>query len=701
MSNPFKPELLAPAGNLETAVAAFSAGADAVYLGLGKFNARNRAENFQVADLARLISFAHQRQKKVYVTLNTLINESELPELLTLLGTVSNLDIDALIVQDLAVIYLVRKYFPEITLHASTQMNIHNSCGIAALRLLGVKRVILERQITLEELRIIAGNANGMELEVFIHGSLCLSLSGRCLISNYAEKASGNRGMCRQLCRRNYRTGESSPPAALLSPKDLQLMEMLPEFARLKIASLKIEGRLRGPDYVVPVVKAYRQALDSMGDKVPEECVNMIRRTVSRPASNGSLEGFGNMIAPEPQAVFGRCAGVIQAAGERGISVKLSDRIHLGDKLRIVSSSNSSLAGFELTGLWCKNSQVSASGAGSTVFIPGRFPFMEGRNYLYKIGENGYDFKRQAAALPPGNKEVKLDILLDDTGFCITAPDFPQFEFHSETLSPARSCALSKEDIRDVFTIAEGQYRGKVNSLQIKGEWFCAKSVLKKLKKELFIALMPHLQNNTAAIRASRVMHRFYRDYAQWNAPADLPAALSPEQAMLISGFIAEGDLPRWYEKLKRAKAAGQKHFAVGGLHGIMLLKEVFGSLEKLYINAVYPLAVSNSAAARLLKQFQLDALEPWVELPQDEVEKLQAHSPLPLTEPPPDRELLVTRLPLKFKRLLDKNGSAYRVVFDPAEKLTRIYGAAPALEIFRNRSAESDPIGQEHLKKS
>ena len=136
-----RPELLAPAGNLETAVAAFNAGADAVYLGLGKFNARHRAENFSLNDLGRLLEFAHRNGRKVYVTLNTLICESELPELFSCIAELSRLPLDAVIVQDLGVLYILRKYFPDMTVHASTQMGIHNSCGIAMLEKLGVKRV--------------------------------------------------------------------------------------------------------------------------------------------------------------------------------------------------------------------------------------------------------------------------------------------------------------------------------------------------------------------------------------------------------------------------------------------------------------------------------------------------------------------------------------------------------------------------------
>lgn len=253
------PELLAPAGNLETALAAFDAGADAVYGGLAKFNARERAANFSAADLGRLLDYAHSRGRRVYLTFNTLLKESELGEAAEFLAELAKLRPDALIVQDLAVIRLCRSYFPELVLHASTQMGIHNSAGIAAAARRGIARVILERQVTLEELRAMA-ESSPVELEVFVHGSLCCSLSGRCLLSSALGGWSGNRGKCKQPCRRRYRA--EGAEGFLLSPRDLSAVSLIPEFRRLGIASLKVEGRLRSPDYVWKTVRAYRMLLD-------------------------------------------------------------------------------------------------------------------------------------------------------------------------------------------------------------------------------------------------------------------------------------------------------------------------------------------------------------------------------------------------------------------------------------------------------
>ncbi len=255
----FKPELLLPAGSLETFFAAMEGGADAVYLGLKKFNARNRARNFSYNDLLNVVNEAHLRRKKVYVTLNTLLKNNELPELIETLAVLSQCRPDALIVQDLAVANLVTEYFPKLQIHASTQMAIHNSASCNWLKDRGFSRVVLARELTLHELAQLAKSAD-VETEVFIHGALCYSVSGQCLFSSYLGGNSANRGLCTQVCRRNFIAESGKTP--LFSMKDFQLVDLVPAFADMKISSLKVEGRMKTPDYVYNVARAYRMAID-------------------------------------------------------------------------------------------------------------------------------------------------------------------------------------------------------------------------------------------------------------------------------------------------------------------------------------------------------------------------------------------------------------------------------------------------------
>ena len=254
-------ELLAPAGNLECALAAFDEGADAVYAGLKKFNARERTENFSADEMSKLIAYAHKHGRKVYVTFNTLVKENELDEAAAELARLETLRPDAVIMQDLGIVRLARKYFPALTLHGSTQMSLHNSAGLRVAAELGLSRVILERQTTLAELETMMRSDPSVEVEIFIHGALCCCISGTCLLSSWLGGWSGNRGKCKQPCRRRYRSAEGN--GFFFSAQDLETLEILPRLLKTGVSAFKIEGRLRRSDYVSHVVAAYRMAMDA------------------------------------------------------------------------------------------------------------------------------------------------------------------------------------------------------------------------------------------------------------------------------------------------------------------------------------------------------------------------------------------------------------------------------------------------------
>jgi len=254
-----KPELLLPAGNIESFFAALEAGADAVYFGLQQFNARNRASNFSPWQAAALVKIARTRGVKTYVALNTVFRNTETAKILDTLFQISQIKPDALIIQDLGIQFLVQKYFPNLALHASTQMAIHNSAGVEYAARSGIKRVVLARELTLAELQKITAK-NFVELEVFVHGALCYSFSGLCLFSSFLGGASANRGMCTQPCRRIYRQDKQGQYH--FSLKDNQLVDFIPELSELRIASLKVEGRMKPADYVFRTGSAYRLAID-------------------------------------------------------------------------------------------------------------------------------------------------------------------------------------------------------------------------------------------------------------------------------------------------------------------------------------------------------------------------------------------------------------------------------------------------------
>ena len=251
-------ELLAPAGSFETALAAFQAGADAVYLGLDAFSARAEAVNFSSDQLRQLLA-AH-KDKRAYVTLNTLIDDAQLPEVVEKLAILEDIHPHGVIVQDLGVARLIHQHFPSLELHASTQLVAHNLEGVLALKELGFTRVVLARELPLTDIRTIC-RRSGVEIEVFVHGALCYSLSGLCLFSALEKGRSGNRGKCAYCCRLGY-ADDTNAKSLPFSMKDLRLDDRLEQLKEAGVASLKIEGRMKSSFYVASVTKRYRELLD-------------------------------------------------------------------------------------------------------------------------------------------------------------------------------------------------------------------------------------------------------------------------------------------------------------------------------------------------------------------------------------------------------------------------------------------------------
>ena len=261
-------ELLAPAGNFDALKAAVEAGANAVYLAGENFGARAYADNFSRENLIRAVEFAHLRNVSVHVTTNTILNDEEILNFTDYIKFLRRANVDALLVQDLGAAKIIKNIAPEIPLHASTQMTVHNLEGILMLAELGFSRAVLSRELSLAEIENFSKNSP-IETEIFIHGALCLCYSGQCLMSSLIGGRSGNRGRCAQPCRLPYvlvdENGEEILKTAgeyLLSPKDLNTLELLPKIISAGVTSLKIEGRMKRAEYVATVVKIYRDALD-------------------------------------------------------------------------------------------------------------------------------------------------------------------------------------------------------------------------------------------------------------------------------------------------------------------------------------------------------------------------------------------------------------------------------------------------------
>lgn len=338
-------ELLAPAGSPESLKAALYNGADAVYLGGARFNARQFAGNFDEHALQEAIETVRDYGKKAYITLNTLLKENELPEAVEFARKVHEHGAHAVIVQDLGLAHSLSRFFPEITVHASTQMTVTNSHGVLACESLGIKRVVLARELSVDAIQRISSNTKA-ELEVFIHGALCVCYSGQCLLSSFIGGRSGNRGTCAQPCRLQWRIShESDSQAYLLSPKDLMGLHELPRLEKAGVASLKIEGRMKSPEYVGTVTRIYRKYLDLLKEKgaaafsIDQTDIEALMQIFNRGGFTShylkGLKAWHSFISREHPKHQGTRIGKVIASRPDAIQVALEKPLDMGDGIEV------------------------------------------------------------------------------------------------------------------------------------------------------------------------------------------------------------------------------------------------------------------------------------------------------------------------------------------------------------------------------
>jgi putative protease len=294
------PELLAPAGSLDAVRAAVANGADAVYMGASRFNARDEGAQLTLEEVGEACRIAHERGRRVYLTLNILIKPAELADALMFLGEAVDVGIDAVIVQDVGLIRLIQRVYPELEIHGSTQMTVHDESGAAVMEALGVERVVLARENTLDDIRAIRAAVPTLGLETFVHGALCISYSGQCFMSGMISERSANRGSCAQSCRKDYVLADADSRAELdrgylISTKDLGAYDHLAAIAEAGVGCLKVEGRKKKPEYVATVTKSYRDFLDRVekGDATPPavEEVQPLVQIFSRGFTGGMYGG--------------------------------------------------------------------------------------------------------------------------------------------------------------------------------------------------------------------------------------------------------------------------------------------------------------------------------------------------------------------------------------------------------------------------
>ena len=385
-------ELLAPAGSFAAFEAALEQGADAIYVGAPGFNARALSRDFTFAEIDSMIKQAHGQGVKLYIAMNSLVKEDELPAAVEALSCFQQIKADALILQDLGLLYLARTWFPDLVLHASTLMSVHNSLAAEELVRLGCERVVLARESTIDEMAEIS-RKTGAQVEVFVHGAMCFSYSGLCMFSSLHGGKSSLRGQCVQPCRRHYswmkpgRVGKKQGPANYpFSMNDLCGVDVLPELQRAGVSCLKIEGRMKSAQYVANTVAAYRLALDSLNEsdekqeKVLREAHRLLDAAMARKRSTGYMLSAKPAGAISPQfsgnsgRFLGKISGIRQQTAGRGkqrklLQLSLAAPVSEGDRLRLHDETTGARTSFTLRFLTVDGRRRKNAGSGRKVEI--------------------------------------------------------------------------------------------------------------------------------------------------------------------------------------------------------------------------------------------------------------------------------------------------------------------------------------------
>ena len=379
-----KVELLAPGGSMESLYAAVLSGCDAIYMGGSKFSARAYANNFNNEELRNAVDYCHMYNVKVYITVNTLIKEDELNEAIDYVKYLYEIGVDALIIQDLGLFYICRELLPDFEMHASTQITVHNGEGAKFLNNLGFERIVLSRELSLNEIEYISKGL-GIETEIFVHGALCVSYSGQCLMSSIIGGRSGNRGRCAQPCRLPYtimnrKTGISKD-GYLLSPKDICTFEEIQNIIESGTSSLKIEGRMKRPEYVAGVVGSYKKAIDSYYNNEEIDVKAEYKKLEQLFNREGFSKAymFGNVGKDMMAYNCPKNSGIYLGKVQKDLTIKLEEDLHVKDGIRIKDD------GFSVAGIKIGKMEVENAKKGDVVSLkPLKYKV---NDVLYKAGD--------------------------------------------------------------------------------------------------------------------------------------------------------------------------------------------------------------------------------------------------------------------------------------------------------------------------
>src|SRR3989337_153274 len=499
-----EPELLSPAGNMECFFAAVENGADAVYFGLKDFSARASAGNFAIDDASKAIAYARKRSVKVYIAINTLIKTHELGSVVDYLIALDELQPDAFILQDLGLLYLIQSQFPHFQLHASTQMTIHNLAGVKRLERMGFKRVVLSRELSIDEIKNISRNTN-MEIEVFVHGALCYSYSGLCFFSSMMGGRSGNRGRCAQPCRMYYKS-QPDEGGYLFSMKDLRTLSHIKELMSAGIHSFKIEGRMKSPEYLAVVTHTYRQAIDGKV-KDEEEAIHLMNTVFSREAAcsylikengqrNSKTADIGavkpsDMINPSYPANIGSYAGEVIKSGKGYVIIRADADIGVRDLLQVFENSSGEPALLHVKNIKVDGKRVFGIKAGDIAIVDTERQYRQGARLFLLSSQKVKEMfapkvpKKLETSKMPVDLEIK--IRPDSIGIKGTAKHFSFSRDYPVKLEKGIHRTTEMENIKGGFArLGNTPFELGGFNTEISGELFVPLSVLNEIRRDYF-----------------------------------------------------------------------------------------------------------------------------------------------------------------------------------------------------------------------
>lgn len=611
--NKNKLELLAPAGTLEVFETAVNEGADAIYIGAPALNARALAKHFTMAEIAAMVSFAHKNDVKVYIAMNSLLKEEEIPQTVETLNTFETLRIDGLIIQDLGTYYLAKKYFPSLRLHASTLLCAHNSLAVQQLDRMGFSRVVLARESTIEEINQFHQSCP-VELEVFVHGAMCFSYSGLCLFSSYLGGKSGLRGRCVQPCRRRYTwtgRGKGHRSGYLFSMNDLCAIDLIPQMQQAGVTSLKIEGRMRSAHYVGSVVRAYRKVIDGpTGDKnVFANARDILQEAMGRKETKGYFlnDQPQDILSPQHSGNIGLFLGKVISSKNERVSLVLKESVSVGDRLRIHLEKSGERKAFTVKNLFIQGKTVTVANKGKqvTLELPTR---ATAGDSLYKVDTREQRYRPlNKQAIQPGRFKKK-------------ALDFSKSPKIEKIMNELEKLGQPKHIKGDTQSWKSKKRRGKASFPM---DWWLKIDDLRVLQTQFYELpdrLLVHLSQETFSQYAKmrRMLTPFKRNMA-WSLPAIIP----------------ENELLFYENAIRRLQQNGFMTWQIGHIGQLLFFeKEPHGNkpsgekskrrhfTQSLTILGDYTLNVLNSLSICTLKEQGVNQLQASIETDKDNLQR-------------------------------------------------------------------------------